>query len=142
MANRRISTIVMSVLGVLMLVSLFLPYLRSTVLTDYSVSVVSAATETNSEIVEEDSKTLYMIITAAVAIGSLFALLSLTGKKVFGVFSIIVSFLIAAFQGLLTAGLSEERDVVPGLGFWLLLGISLVLFVTSIVFVARKPKLA
>ncbi|GAA5530698.1 hypothetical protein [Herpetosiphon gulosus] len=141
MANRRISTIVMAVLGVVMLIGLFLPYLKSTT-TDFSISVFQTFGSDLKGLVPESSKILYMIIAAAVAVGGLFALLSLTGKKVFGVFSIIVSFLIAAFHGLLTAGLSEEREVIPGLGFWLLLGVSLVLFVTSIVFVARKPKLA
>ena len=140
MANRRVSTIVMAVLGLIMLVGLFLPYLQSTT-SDLSISVFQTFGGDLSGLVPESSKTLYMIIAAAVAVGGLFALLSLTGKKVFGIFSIIISFLIAAFHGLLTAGLSEEREVVPGLGFWLLLAASLILFVTSIIFVARKPKL-
>ncbi|MFD3162668.1 hypothetical protein [Herpetosiphon sp. NSE202] len=141
MATRRISTLVMAVLGLIMLVGLFLPYIQSTSSPDLKISVFQVLGGEISDLIPAKNKTIYLVIGAAVAIGGLFALLSLTGKKVFGVFTIIASFLIAAFHGLLTIGFSEKRDIVAGLGFWLLLAASLVLFVTSIVFVARKPKL-
>ncbi len=141
MATRRISTMLMAALGLIMLIGLFLPYIQSVSSPDLKISVFQVLGGEISDLIPASSKTIYMIIGVAVAIGGLFALLSLTGKKVFGIFSIIVSFLIAAFHGLLSVGFAEKRDIVAGFGFWLLLATSLVLFVTSIVFVARKPKL-
>ncbi|MCA0352343.1 MAG: DUF5336 domain-containing protein [Chloroflexi bacterium] len=142
MANRRISTIVMAVLGVLMLVSIFLPYVKNTTDDTLTYSLLQIASGDVRGTIEADGKTIFVITAITVGLVSLLSIASLTGKKIFGVFAIIISLVVAGFHGLLSAGLSERDGVGIGIGFWFILIASIVLFVTSIVFVARKPKLA
>ena len=139
-SKRRVSTIVMAASAALMVISMFLPYIASKTVSSVSVSVIGAVT-TDSDLIADSSKTLYTIIAGSLGVALLFAGLSLTGRKVWGVLSLILSLLILAFHGLLLIGLNaEERSVGFGIGAWLIMLGAAVLFGSSIAFLASKKR--
>lgn len=139
-SKRRVSTLVMAASAALMVISMFLPYLVSVINSSISVSVFSAATAP-SELIGSDGKAVYTMIAGFLAVAALFAGLSLTGRKIWGVFSLIASLLVLGFHGLLLATIGERSEqVAVGIGFWLILVGSAVLFITSIAFLASKKR--
>lgn len=139
-SKRRISTIVMVASAALMVISMFLPYIVSKTVSSVSVSVIGAVTA-ESELIPSDSKTLYTIIAGSLGVALLFAGLSLTGRKLWGVLSLILSLLILAFHGLLLLGLSaEDRSAGFGIGAWLIMLGAAVLLGSSIAFMAGKKR--
>ena len=139
MSKFRTSAIVMAACSLLMVIGLFLTYVQND-LTAQNVSVIGIMAGDAGDLVPQDSKTVYTVIGVGVAVTALFGFLSLTNKKVFGVFAIIMSLLVAAFHGFLIASLGNRRNVDVGIGFWLILAGSLALLVTSIIFVSRKNR--
>ena len=139
-SKRRISTLVMAGSAALMIIAMFLPYIVSAVDSAISVSVFAAATS-SSELIGTDGKVVYTMIAGFLAAAALFAGLSLTGRKLWGVFSLIASLLVLGFHGLLLASLGERsRQVAAGMGFWVIIAGSAVLFITSIAFLASKKR--
>ena len=139
-SKRRISTLVMAGSAALMIIAMFLPYIVSAVDSSISVSVFAAATS-SSELIGTDGKVVYTMIAGFLAVAALFAGLSLTGRKLWGVFSLIASLLVLGFHGLLLASLGERsRQVAAGMGFWVIIAGSAVLFITSIAFLASKKR--
>ena len=139
-SKRRVSTLVMAGSAALMIIAMFLPYLVSATDSAISVSVFAAATSP-SELIGTNGKIVYTLIAGFLAVAALFAGLSLTGRKIWGVFSLIASLLVLGFHGLLLAGLGERSgQVAPGIGFWLIIAGSAVLFITSIAFLASKKR--
>lgn len=139
-SKRRISTIVMAASAALMVIAMFLPYLVSVIDSSISVSVFAAATSP-SELIGTDGKVVYTMIAGFLAVAALFAGLSLTGRKIWGVFSLITSLLVLGFHGLLLALLGERSgQVTTGIGFWLIIAGSAVLFITSIAFLSSKKR--
>jgi hypothetical protein len=139
-SKRRISTLVMAGSAALMIIAMFLPYIVSAVDSSISVSVFAAATS-SSELIGTDGKVVYTMIAGFLAVAALFAGLSLTGRKIWGVFSLITSLLVLGFHGLLLASLGERsRQVAVGMGFWVIIAGSAVLFITSIAFLASKKR--
>ena len=139
-SKRRISTLVMAGSAALMIIAMFLPYIVSAIDSSVSVSVFGAATS-SSELIGTDGKMVYTLIAGFLAASALFAGLSLTGRKIWGVFSLIASLLVLGFHGLLLASLGERsRQVAAGMGFWLIIAASAVLFITSIAFLASKKR--
>ncbi|HYF63176.1 MAG TPA: hypothetical protein VD886_10215 [Herpetosiphonaceae bacterium] len=139
-SKRRIPTIVMAVSAVLMVISMFLPYMVSAIDSSISVSVFAAATSP-SELIGTDGKVVYTMIAGFLAVAALFAGLSLTGRKIWGVFSLIASLLILGFHGLLMATIGERSSQLTlGIGFWIIMLGAAVLFITSIAFLASKKR--
>jgi hypothetical protein len=139
-SKRRISTLVMAGSAALMIIAMFLPYIVSAIDSSISVSVFAAATSP-SELIGTDGKVVYTMIAGFLAVAALFAGLSLTGRKIWGVFSLIASLLVLGFHGLLLAGLSDRsRQVAVGMGFWVIIAGSAVLFIASIAFLASTKR--
>ena len=139
-SKRRISTLVMAASAAVMIIAMFLPYVVSKSNSAISVSVFGAM-QGFEGLIPSSSKTLYTIIAASLGVAGLFAGLSLTGRKIWGVLSLIVSLLLLGFHALLLIGMNtESRPATLGMGAWVIMLASAVLFGASIAFLASKKR--
>lgn len=141
--RRPIAAFAMIGAAALMVIGLFLPYVVSDIDSSLKASVFDVIGG-GIEFVPSNSATVYTIIASAVGVAALFAGLSLTGNKIWGVFGLIAGLLIAAFHGLMMATVGREaRSVSFGLGMTVILIGGALLFCASLAFLLRtKPRAA
>ncbi|MBM7846343.1 hypothetical protein [Herpetosiphon giganteus] len=132
-----IAAIVMLVGSLIMVVGLFLPYVSSNADSSINVSVIDVLKE-ESDLVQSGAKVLYALIAGSVGLSLLLSALALTGKKVWGWLAVILSFIIAGFNGLMALMPNEGKSVQIDSAATVIAGAALVVFAASIGFLIRK----
>ncbi|WP_110515685.1 hypothetical protein [Herpetosiphon llansteffanensis] len=132
-----IAAIVMLVGSLIMVVGLFLPYVSSTADSSINVSVIDVLKE-ESDLVESGARVLYSLIAGTVGLSLVLSGLAFTGKKVWGWLAVILSFIIAGFNGLMAMAPSEGKSMQIDSAATVIAGAALVVFVASIAFLRRK----
>lgn len=136
-----IAAILMVVGSLIMVVGLFLPFVSSTTDSSISVSVIDVLKE-ESDLVESGAKVLYSLIAGTVGLSLVLSALAFTGKKVWGWLAVILSFIIAGFNGLMAMAPSESKSVQIDIAATVIAGAALVVFAASIAFLRRKKATA
>jgi len=138
--NGRIPAILLVLSSLAFVISLFLPFLRVDNEDMSVVFVLTALSEATSRDVPVEAW-LFAVIPAIAILSLIFSAMALWKRRqVWGALDLIVGLLLSGISGLLLIGanVSDDPDVRAGSALWVMFAAGTVMFVSSIVYLARK----